>query len=160
MSDRRFGAILSLARQGLTVGLEFGPHSLEALLGIAEVVEESVYEPRSLVRTDSGIAFALANPPLRTGGFSQLRIRVNGTDVPPEAIHLRTRSAPEWRAAASVTAAAPLELEAGTRTEFRADGTWAAPSDELTVRLELRSVAIPPLVWFEFTDRPTARRSE
>ena len=153
VSTGRFAAVLSLARQGLSVGVEFGPHSLEALVGIAETVEESVYAPGSLAGTDAGISFALANPPLRTGAFGEVRLRVDGASIPSDAFRVRTAAAPDWRTASTVSARAPLELAAGVRTEFAVDGDWGRREGELTVRLELKSVAIPPLVWFEFRDR-------
>ncbi len=153
VSAGRFVAVLSLARQGLSVGVEFGAHSLEALVGIAETVEESVYERGSLAGTDGGIAFALTNPPLRTGAFGEVRLRLDGTPVASDALRVRTAAAPVWRTASSVSARAPLELAAGVRTEFAVDDGRGRCDGELTVRLELKSVAIPPLVWFEFRDR-------
>ena len=153
VSTGRFAAVLLLARQGFSVGVEFGAHSLEALVGIAETVEESVYEAGSLAGTATGIAFALANPPLRTGAFGEVRLRIDGAPVPSDALRVRTAMAPDWRTASTVSALSPLELAAGVRTEFAVDGDWGPSDGELTVRLELTSVAIPPLVWFEFRDR-------
>ena len=82
-----------------------------------------------------------------------MRLRVDGASVPSDAFRVRTAAAPDWRTASTVSARAPLELAAGVRTEFAVDGDWGRREGELTVRLELKSVAIPPLVWFEFRDR-------
>jgi hypothetical protein len=52
----------------------------------------------------------------------------------------------------AVTKETPFVLPVGQRTEVRATvGDVAAGRHE--VRLELQSVAIPPVVWFEFADQ-------
>jgi hypothetical protein len=155
VASRHVGDVLSLVRQGLTLGVEYGTRSIEALLWVAETVEEGVYEPRSLHRTDAGLAFALDNPPLRAGAFTSLVLRVNGRAVPGDRIRWRPGSGSAWRTAASVDEAAPLDFGPGDRTEFEVDVADGAAEGSVTVRLELRMPAIPPLVWFEFTDRPS-----
>ncbi|HKN06199.1 MAG TPA: hypothetical protein VJ021_01150 [Thermoplasmata archaeon] len=159
MSDHRLGPALSLVRQGLSVGREFGMHSLEALLWVAETVEESVYVPRSLVRNAEGLSFMLANPPLRVGAFSSLRFWVDRVEVPSARVRLGTGSPRAWRTAAEISGAAPLELRPGEPTEVALDQVSTGVEREVTVRLELQSVAIPPLVWFEFTEAPRTEAS-
>ncbi len=154
VSDHRLGPALSLVRQGLSVGREFGMHSLEALLWVAETVEESVYVPRSLVRNAEGLSFILANPPLRVGAFSSLRFWVDRVEVPSARVRLGTGSPRVWRTAVEISGAAPLELRPGEPTEVALDQVATGVEREVTVRLELQSVAIPPLVWFEFTEAP------
>ncbi len=151
MREHRLCATLSLIRQGLTLEVEFGTRPLEALLWIAETIEESVYVPGSLARTPTGVRFALANPPLRVGAFGAVRLLLNGTNVPADRLRLRTGLAAPWRTAASVSRDAPLELAPGVPTEVAAE-TPPPAKGPATVRLELESVAIPPLVWLEFSD--------
>lgn len=154
MSDRRVGPLLGLLRQGLALEFEFGTSSLESLLRIAETVEESVYEAGSLRRsTGGGLRFVLANPPLRIGAFRRLAVAVNGAPVPSAEVRFRSPGAPTWTEASSVSEQNPLVLVPGRRVEFEAGATGPPAGQEATVRLELESVAIPPLVWFEFRER-------
>jgi hypothetical protein len=153
MSDRRVGAILSLLRQSISIGADFGAHPLEALLWVAETVEGSVYEPGSLRRTGDVVSFALANPPLRSGAFSSARVSLGGQFLAAQDISVREDGRP-WRTADSLSRAAPLRLAPGVRTEFRLRAPPPIVDRPLEVRLELESVAIPPLVWFEFRDSP------
>ena len=156
MSSRRLGPVLSLIRQGVSLGLEFGEHSLEAMLWIAETVEESVYASGSLCRTAHGLAFVLANPPLRVGAFGAIRCRVAGRAVPPERGHVRTGADRTGRTFAEVTRAAPLELREGEPTVIWLEVDVPDPTAAIPIRLELESVAIPPLVWLEFTATPSS----
>ena len=153
VSDRRFGPVLSLVRQGWTLGTEFGAHSIEALLWVAETVEGSVYVPRSLQITATGLAFQLANPPLRVGAFRRLSVRVDGRSIDPTVVRVRSPPTAAWRTADSIDDGRPLPWVPGQHAEFEVDVPSPAPGTELTVRLELTSVAIPPLVWLEFRDR-------
>lgn len=154
MGSRHLGDVLSLVRQGLTVEVEYGTHSIEALLWVAETVEESVYEPRSLRRTPDGLAFALDNPLLRVGAFASIAVRVQGEPVPNDRVRFRAGAGTPWRTAASVGAEVPLDLAPGDRTEFEVAGTFGSGAEELTVRLELVAPALPPRVWFEFVESP------
>lgn len=156
MSEGRFGSVLALVRQGLSIRRQFGLHSLTALISIAETVEESVYERGSLVRVSSGFVFRLLNPPLRSGAFSSLRLAVDGAPVAPERVRLRAGDGAAWRDLTGISRATPIALGPGDRVEFAVDGPIPAGARELTVRLELQSTTIPPLVWFEFRD--TLRR--
>jgi hypothetical protein len=61
---------LSLLRQGIRIGWEFGIQSIAELARVGELVERSVYEPSSLATAPGGIRFTLLNPPLRMGAFS------------------------------------------------------------------------------------------
>jgi hypothetical protein len=152
VSDRRFGSLLSLLRQGFSVEKEFGTHSLESLLSVAEMVEESVYERGSLTRTSNGLSFRLNNPPLRTGAFSSLRLLVDGAPVPGERARVRGGPGLPWRDLTDISTERPLELRPGEVTEIAMGLSPPGGAKKLAVRLELQSTAIPPLVWFEFTD--------
>ncbi|MGA8303077.1 MAG: hypothetical protein WA691_03080 [Thermoplasmata archaeon] len=155
MGSRHVGEYLSLLRQGLTLGVQFGPHSVEALLWAAETVEEGVYEAGSLRRTPGGIAFALDNPPLRVGAFTSIRVLVDGRPIFPELVRLRAGGGSAWRASSSVGPGSALNLGPGDRTEFEVVGSFGKGAGPLTVRLELHTPAIPPLVWFEFSETPS-----
>jgi hypothetical protein len=159
VSDHRLGPALSLVRQGISVGREFGLHSLEALLWVAETVEESVYVPRSLTRSAQGLSFVLANPPLRVGAFSSLRLWVDRVEVPSARVRVGSGYPRVWKTATEFTGSAPLELRPGEPTEILLEQVSTSGEREVTVRLELQSVAIPPLVWFEFTEVPVAEGS-
>lgn len=154
MPSRHLGSVLALVRQGLTLGLDYGTRSIEALLWVAETVEESVYEAGSLHRTPSGLGFALDNPPLRVGAFDHLAVVVDGTPVAAERIRWRRSADGSWTSAASLGPAAPLDWTPGDRIELEVDGSFPGTDGSVTVRLELRTSAVPPLVWFEFTERP------
>ena len=138
----------------MTLGVQFGTHSVEALLWVAETVEEGVYAAGSLRRTTEGLAFVLDNPPLRVGRFTSVVLRVNGDAVPAGRVRLRVGEGSSWRTAASIDAVAPLDLGPGDRLEFGLLGVFGQGAASITVRLELRTPAIPPLVWFEFDERP------
>ena len=142
---------LSLLRQGASLAREFGFRSLEGLTRIAELIEHSVYEPRSLTRTAEGVAFTLLNPPLRMGAFEEVRVRFDGSLLPPEAVTLTVPGAGVPRSAAELSRATPVTIPIGQRTTVHLTLEAPAPGPH-HVRLELRSVAIPPRVWFEFTD--------
>jgi hypothetical protein len=155
VGGRHFGPLLSLLRQGFSLEAEFGTHSLEAMLGVAETVEASVYEPGSLRVTPTGLLFSLANPPLRLGAFSSLRLRLDGAPVDPALVRVRTWSDRRWRETRALDATHPLLLGPGERSQVAVDILPAPQGSDVTVRLELTSVAIPPVVWLEFRDRPT-----
>ena len=146
-----FRGDLSLLRQGVGVAVAFGFRSLEGLVSVAELLEKAVYEPRSLRRTSTGIAFTILNPPLRMGAFRSARLLWDGADLPPRTALLRTGASPDPVFFDSIDTAHPIEIPVGARTvvELRVPSVAAGRH---RVRLELRSVAIPPLVWFEFSD--------
>jgi hypothetical protein len=152
VSARGFGAWLSLAHQAVSLEVEFGRHALEALAGIAETVEESVYEAGSLHRTDRGLEFALANPPLRVGAFRSIRVVLNGVPAPPASTGFRSGPGLPWTLGSSISRGAPFEFRPGQRTELRVEPLSDALAGRVDVRLELVSSAIPPLVWLEFRD--------
>lgn len=155
MTSRHLGEVLSVVRQGLTLGVQFGTHPLEALLWVAETVEEGVYEAGSLRRTEHGVAFALDNPPLRVGAFTHLGVLVDGAPVAGDRVRFRRGEGTPWRTAESLVPNAPWDLAPGDRTEFEIDGSFGEGGGPLTVRLEFRTPAVPPLVWFEFRESPT-----
>lgn len=154
MSDHRFGSLLRLAGEAAQLEVEFGTHSLEALAWVARTVEASVYVPDSLVRTSAGFRFALANPPLRIGAFCGLRLLVDGTPMPPDRVRVRFGPGYPWRTSSHLSPEHPLELQGGSSTEFEADWPLVGAPVPITVRLELQSVAIPPLVWLEIHETP------
>jgi hypothetical protein len=155
VGSRHVGDVLSLLRQGITVGVQFGTHSVEALLWVAETVEEGVYEAGSLARSADGVTFVLDNPLLRVGLFTSLKVLIDGTEVPGEHVRLRPGAGTSWRTAGSVGPESGYSFAPGDRTEFDVRGGFGRANAPITVRLELRSPAIPPLVWFEFTESPT-----
>ncbi|HUZ79466.1 MAG TPA: hypothetical protein VMV28_02435 [Thermoplasmata archaeon] len=152
MSDRGLGSWFSLLRQGLSVEREFGRHSLEALVSIAETIEQSVYERGSLTRTANGFTFCLNNPPLRLGAFSSLHLILDEIPIAPERVRLRSGPGRAWRELTDLSKEQPLDLGPGARIEFAVDGPLPKDAKDLGIRLEFQSIAIPPLVWFEFTD--------
>jgi len=152
VTGHRFGAILSLLRQGLAVEVEFGSHSLEAMVWVAETVERSVYEPHSLCRTADGLRFVLNNPPLRTGAFSWVSLAVDGAVVPPERVWTRPGPGSPWKSLQGISIEHPFEVRPGERTEVVIRDPLPLGRPEVRIRIEFRSVAIPPLVWFEFSD--------
>ena len=157
LASHRLGGVLPLVRQGLELGLEFGPRSIEALAWVAETIEGSVYSPHSLERTATGLTFVLENPPLRTAAFCSLRVLVDGVAVPPQDVSVRTGGMGPWRTAAMVAPDSSLDLVPGDRIEFALRGAFGIRAGETTIRLELRTAAIPPLVWLEFTEPPILR---
>lgn len=152
VSDQRLDSWFSLLRQGLSVEREFGRHSLEALVSIAETIEQSVYERGSLARTANGFAFCLNNPPLRLGAFSSLHLILDEVPISPERVRLRSGPGRAWRELTDLSKEQPLDIGPGARIEFAVDGPFPEGMKDLGIRLELQSIAIPPLVWFEFTD--------
>ena len=112
-----------------------------------------MYVDGSFGRTTGGLAFRLDNPPLRVGAFEQLRVLVDGTPIPGSSVRIRTAPETDWRTADSVNRSSPWHLGPGDRTEFEIAGTFPPGNPMLTVRIELRTEAIPPLVWFEFHER-------
>ena len=153
MSLHQIRLDLSLVRQGVTIGYQFGVRSIEELGRIAELVERSVYERHSLTRTPEGLRFTLLNPPLRMGAFSSLGLLLDGVPLPPERSWVRT-GREDRRSFSSVDRDHPVTLPIGSRTTIEAEVSPSANKGAIRVRLDLRSVAIPPRVWFEFTDEP------
>ena len=152
MRPHHWGPLLSLVRQGIALEVGYGGRSIEALLWIAETVEEAVYAPGSLALREGTLTFSLANPPLRVGAFRSVRLTVEGRPVAPERLRFRVGEGQPWRTAADLSATAPLQLAPGRPIEFAAAGVGPLSVARPTVRLELESVAIPPLVWLEFAD--------
>lgn len=154
VAAHRFGSLVRLVGEAIRLEFEFGTHTLEALLWIAQTVNASVYVPGSLVRTSTGFRFALANPPLRIGGFSEVHLLVNGTTVPPDRVRVRLGPSHPWRTSSHLSSEEPLELQAGSSTEFDAEWPLVGHRAPITVRLEFQSVAIPPIVWLEIHETP------
>lgn len=154
MRTRSPAGTLSLLRQGLTLGVNYGTRTLGALLAVAETVEEAVYEPGSLRTVPGGLAFALDNPPLRVGAFVAVRILVGDVPVADDRARFRKGAGTPWRTAASVSDLLPFEWGPGERTEFQVDAATPVAGARVCVRIELRSAAIPPLVWCEIREVP------
>ena len=151
MGTLHLRAALSLLRQGTAVGWDFGLRSVEELARVAELIQHSVYQAGSLERTDRGVAFVLLNPPLRMGAFSSATIHWDGALVPPTRATVAAGARAQPRPLESITREQPLIFPLGEPTRFDLVFDQVA-SGHHAVRLELRSVAIPPLVWMEFTD--------
>ncbi|MCI4340260.1 MAG: hypothetical protein L3J73_03210 [Thermoplasmata archaeon] len=148
-TGRLFGD-LSLLEQGVEVAAGFGLRSIEGLVDVAELLEQSVYEPRSLRRTPTGFGFTLLNPPLRMGAFSSLKLIWNGTAVDAsEASIILPDAAP--RSFGSIDRSNPVSVPVGRRSRFEVASETVVDGRH-HLRLELQSVAVPPLVWFEFSD--------
>ncbi len=160
MPGSRLGEAVSLLRQGASLEIHFGTHSLATMAELAETIERSIYAAGSLTAHADRLTFALSNPPLRVGAFSAADVFVEGAAVDRARVRVRTAGGSSIVRLSSVTAATPLELRAGSRTEWELDGVIRVPGDWVTVRLELRSLAIPPLVWLEFREKATETTSE
>jgi hypothetical protein len=141
---------LALLTQGVEVAVGFGVRSLEGLADVAELLEHSVYEPRSLRRTSLGFAFTLLNPPLRMGAFSSIRLLWNDAVVDPDRVALSLPGGVR-RTLASIGRDAPVTLPVGQRAHLEVTAN-SVQTGRPHLRLELQSVAVPPLVWFEFSD--------
>ena len=152
MARHRLGEIVELVRQGIAVEVGFGTRSLEALVWVAESVEGSVYVPGSLHSTPTGVGFTLANPPLRVGAFGSIAASIDGEAVAPERVRFCGKDGRGWRTAAELRRDDPFVATPGNPTEFLLDLPSGAVPGRATIRLELQSVAIPPLVWVEIAD--------
>ncbi|HEV2166032.1 MAG TPA: hypothetical protein VGS23_03500 [Thermoplasmata archaeon] len=151
MGLREIALDFSLLRQGLSIEHEFGPAALEELARVGRFLEHAFYEPGSLVRTPTGVSFVLLNPPLRLGAFRSARLLFDKTPVPAErcAFDLEGGSGP--RRFSELGPDRPLVHPPGRRMRY--DLEIARPGrGRHEVRLELQSVAIPPLVWIEIFD--------
>jgi hypothetical protein len=149
---------LSLLRQGFSLGARFGLHSLEALARVGLDLEEGVYRSGSLLIAPAGVRFRLTNPPLRVGAFHSVRVIWDGVPVAPDAGGVATERRPAARTLAAITPEDPLELGVGESSEFSLRLPPAQIPGHHRVRIEWLSVAVPPLVWLEFTDEPRAPR--
>jgi hypothetical protein len=143
---------LSVLRQGIQIGWDFGLHSLTELARIGEFVEHSVYEPKSLRRAPDGFRFVLRNPPLRMGAFESVALLFDSKVVPPANVRIVIPGLSKIVLGNEVDKAHPIAFPVGVRSEIQARMADVPPGTH-RVRLELRNLAIPPLVWFEFTDR-------
>jgi|SRR5579859_2083428 len=151
MGLRHIQGDVSLLREAVSLVREFGLHSAERLGQVAEFLERSVYAPRSLRVVPGGVGFTLLNPPLRVGAFSSLRVAWDGEALLPGRIFVRPESHAVERPGSDILPARPLDLRPGERIEFRLAGISFDRAHH-RVRLELQSIAVPPLVWFEFSD--------
>jgi hypothetical protein len=142
-----FGLIV----QGLSLSWQFSLRSASAFAGLGEFVLRNVYEFGSLTRTPTGLSFNLRNPPLRMGAFSGIAVFLDGNQVPPSAIRLQFADEPNLLSLAQVSAENPVVIPIGRRTRFSLDTPPVSPGRH-GFRLEMQSVAIPPLAWFEFDD--------
>ncbi len=114
-------------------------------------LEHGVYEPRSLQTTEDGIRFTLRNPPLRMGAFESIRVALDGIWADPARAWVHPGGTLAPIPFHQIDRARPVTLPIGARTQFLVQGLDASPR-RARVRMELKSVAIPPLVWFEFAD--------
>lgn len=154
MSCRTIGLDLSLLRQAISIAREGGLSSLEELARLGAFLEKAFYVADSLRSHPDHIEFEIENPPLRMGAFRAARLLWDGESVPPERCVIAPgRDGP--RPFSEVSELQPLTIPSGRRTTIMA--AIACPSESRhTVRLELQSIAIPPVVWLEFYDRARA----
>lgn len=156
VASGHFRLELGLVGQGLHILTGFGLRPLEEMVSVAELLEHSVYEHGSLWYDGRVLGFALLNPPLRMGAFSRAALWVDGRPLASESVVVRPGDQREPRRLDSLSPESPVTLPVGERTRFHAEvpGLEDRPHD---IRLELTSVAIPPRVWFSFTDRAVPR---
>jgi hypothetical protein len=147
---------VGLLRESISMVREFGLHSVDHLLHVAEFLEKSVYGPHSLHSLPGGAGFTLLNPPLRVGAFSTIRVAWDGKFVPPEQAFVRAQGHAVERSVADITPLRPIEMRPGQRIDFRLSGVPTGPGHH-RVRIEFQNIAIPPLVWFEFVDSVAER---
>ncbi|MFG1529744.1 MAG: hypothetical protein AAFA34_00505 [Thermoplasmata archaeon] len=152
-----WSGLLTLVREGYHIEREFGLAAVESLAEIGELLEQSVVASSGIRRGETGIEFELLNPPLRDGAFGRVTVRCNGAAVPPERLWFRPGEGSAWRTAAEVTPRAPLLWRPGEAFQWRLEGVDPPDDRPVQLRLELESVAIPPLVWVEFQGRPRHR---
>ncbi|MCI4334155.1 MAG: hypothetical protein L3K04_00745 [Thermoplasmata archaeon] len=153
MELRSFRTNLSLLRQGVVIGWAFGGRSLAGLVRTAELLQSNMLEPGSFFAAPDGLRFQIRNPPLRVGAFRSLAARVDGRTLPPDHAFIDVGCSGPERSFASVVAGAPVALPMGIRHGLRLCAVTPFGPGEHTVRLELRSVAIPLTSWLEFTER-------
>lgn len=151
-------ADLGLVRQGLRLALAFGVRPLEEMVRVAELIESSVYDHGSLNSDGRAVRFRLLNPPLRMGAFSRLALRWDGVLIPPSDATVASADGGPPRRFDGISLARPATIPIGRRTEIAFVTERHEPGVH-RVRLELESVAIPPMVWLEFADRLAAPTS-
>ncbi|MCI4328133.1 MAG: hypothetical protein L3K01_05305 [Thermoplasmata archaeon] len=149
---------VSLLAEGLRIGQEYGFRSLEELARTGIFLQSAVYEVGSLRTIPGGVTFALHNPPLRMGAFSKLALRWDDQPIPPEDCTVRPAASAEPVRFSEVQRSSPVVFPTGGRIEFT---THVPPPGwgSHTVRLDLRSLAIPPPVWFRLTDHVRSGRA-
>ena len=152
MGLRQLRGDVGLLKEAVSLIREFGLASAERLAHVAEFLERSVYAPKSLHATADGVGFSLLNPPLRVGAFSALRVSWDGTSLPAGQVFVRRAGEAVERPASDIAEGRPIDLLPGQRIDFRLAGVPTS-SGHHRVRLELQNIAVPPLVWFEFTDQ-------
>lgn len=140
-----------LLRQGLSIEHEFGAASLAELARVARFLERAFYEQGSFARSKVGFTFVLRNPPLRMGAFSEARLSIDGHRVDGDRVHVRFDGAQEVVRFDEISPSRPLVLPVGRRSRFSIEGV-PVTAGEHTLRLELQSLAVPPLVWIEITE--------
>jgi hypothetical protein len=86
------------------------------------------------------------------GAFSAVRVHFDGQRVPDDAAWLHPAGASVETSLATVDREHPVALEIGRRTTVRLRLAELPGAGHHLVRVEAQSVAIPPLVWFQFTD--------
>jgi hypothetical protein len=151
MGSRSFALDLSILRQGLSIGREFGFASLEEFARLGSFLEGAFYERGSLASDPSGFSFRLANPPLRLGAFSAIRLFWDGAAIPPDRAAISVGRDRPPRRFSDVDVGRPLTLSFGG--PIRITVQTAPPRVGLhRLRLELQSIAIPPVVWIEISD--------
>jgi hypothetical protein len=151
---RQFRGDLSLVRQGLVLGAEFGARALEEMARMGQFLEQAIYERGSLrlLPNRAGVTFHLRNPPMRVGAFSGATLSWNGNPVGSENVLVRNEGEELPRSFDSISEGNPLHLILGKGLRFEARVPAPEVGSRHTVRLELQNVAIPPRVWLQFHD--------
>ena len=142
---------VGLIKDGIGIGFEFGPTSLERLVSVAELSEESVYERDSLHRTPSGVEFVLLNPPLRMGAYYAIDVQWDDSPVQRDHWSVAIEEDPP-RLGSSIDRAHPFTFPVGVRSHVRLD-LAQVDSGSHRVRMDFRNIAVPPRVWMDFHER-------
>ncbi|MCI4357604.1 MAG: hypothetical protein L3J95_04460 [Thermoplasmata archaeon] len=151
MGLREIALDFSLLRQGLSIEHEFGAAAFAELVRVGRFLEHAFYESGSLCRTERGVTFVLLNPPLRMGAFGSARLLFDGVPVAAERSSFEVEGGGHSRPFSEIDPLHPMVLAPGQRVRFFMELDPPGPGRH-EVRLELKSVAIPPLVWIEIFD--------
>ena len=94
------------------------------------------------------------------GAFGAASVRWNGLELPPSSVSVRFANGSPTVRLDELTRSTPLVLPVGVRSTFDLRGVEVGAGPQ-RVRLDLHSVAIPPRVWFEFSEevRPVEVRA-
>ncbi len=135
---------------------EFGTKAITELARTASLAGLQVFERGSLKATPDGVRFTFRNPPLRMGAFSAIRVFWDRQRVPDADVTVQVRGSPPPTSLAKVKANRPFTVPVGQRTDFVLRLPTPAEGAH-RLRLELQSVAIPPMVFWESMELLSSR---